>query len=119
MFLSSLSFSALHLIHCQILISNVEIRLPFTGPKGLAIIGSKFLFTELNLFFDGGMAWNNFDEFKVFNEGVVGTGPDPIFSAGVSARINLFGALILEPFLAWPLQENTKMQFGLNFSPGW
>ncbi len=107
------------LVGNKILISNLEIRLPFTGPKGLAIIGSKFLFTELNLFFDGGMAWNNFDEFKEDNRGVVGIGPDPIFSAGVSARINLFGALILEPFLAWPLQEKTRMQFGLNFSPGW
>lgn len=107
------------LVGNKMLISNLEIRLPFTGPKGFAVLKSKFLFSELNLFFDGGIAWNNFDEFDLFNEGVVGTGPKPIFSAGVSARINLFGALILEPFLAWPLQENTSMQFGLNFSPGW
>ena len=107
------------LVGNKILVSNLEIRLPFTGPKGLAIIGSKFLFSELNLFLDGGMAWNNFDEFKAVNQGNIGTGPEPIFSAGVSARINLFGAMILEPFFAWPLQENTSMQFGLNFSPGW
>jgi len=107
------------LVGNKILISNLEIRLPFTGPKGFAVIGSKFLFTELNLFFDGGMAWNNFDEFKLFNEGVIGTGPEPIFSAGISARINLFGAMIIEPFYAWPIQEKTRGQFGVNLTPGW
>ena len=113
------SINVNQLVGKKMFISNLELRLPFTGPKGLAILGSKFLFTELNLFFDGGMAWNNFDEFKDFNSGNLESGPEPIFSAGISARINLFGAMILEPFMAWPLQENSSLQFGLNFAPGW
>ncbi len=107
------------LVGNKILVSNFEVRLPFTGPEGLSVIRSRFLFTELAVFVDGGMAWNNFDEFKVFNEGVIGTGPEPIFSAGISARINLFGAMILEPYYAWPLQKTTRGQFGLNILPGW
>ena len=107
------------LVGNKVFVSNVELRVPFTGPKALALIGSRFLFTELALFADGGMAWNNFDEFKRDNEGNIGTGPRPIFSAGITSRINLFGALILEPFYAFPIQENTKGQFGLNILPGW
>ena len=43
----------------------------------------------------------------------------PVFSAGASLRINLFGALILEPYYAIPLQKNAKGSFGLNLIPGW
>ena len=65
------------------------------------------------------MAWNNYDEFREFNSGNLESGPESIFSEGISARVNLFGAMILEPFMAWPLEENSSLQFGLNFAPGW
>lgn len=104
---------------------NAEIRLPFTGPKQLALIGSKFLLSDINIFFDGGVV---FDDFSHLSDGEPIQGPDgvtrfvkPTFasSIGVSARVNLFGAMIIEPYWAWPLQENSRVQFGLNFIPGW
>ncbi|MGM0475422.1 MAG: hypothetical protein ACQERV_14865, partial [Bacteroidota bacterium] len=44
----------------------------------------------------------------------------PVFSVGASIRINLFGALILEPYYAFPLQrENIGYgQLGLFISGG-
>lgn len=104
------------MIGSQLLVTTVEWRLPFTGPRRLALIPSSFLFTDLNFFLDGGMAFTRFNQLQWNME--ANTEPRPVFSAGVSLRVNLFGALILEPFYAWPLQENTKPVFGLNFIPG-
>jgi Tol biopolymer transport system component len=104
---------------------NAELRLPFTGPKQLALIGSNFLLSDINIFFDGGVV---FDEFSHLSDGEPIVNAEgvteflkPTFasSVGVSARVNLLGAIIVEPYFAWPLQENTRMQFGLNFIPGW
>lgn len=105
---------------------NAEMRIPFTGPKQLALIGSNFLLTELNFFFDGGVV---FDQFSHFSDGepivvnqqgdIVNLKPHFAKSIGVSARVNLFGAMILEPYWAFPLEKNSSVQFGLNFIPGW
>ena len=101
----------------------------------------------MNLFFDAGLAWTEntkvvfkgrpnyetvaltdvrgnpildqmgrqiFTEFT--NERV------PALSVGVSLRVNLFGALILEPYYAIPFQRRDlagRGIFGLNFAPGW
>lgn len=102
----------------KLFVTNFEIRLPFTGPEKLALIKSKFLLTDLNLFVDGGMTFNSFSQFGSGNEPVQLT-PTPMFSAGVSMRINLFGALIVEPYYAIPLHKETKGAFGLNIIPGW
>jgi hypothetical protein len=48
----------------RIAVGNFEVRLPFTGPEKLSQIKSKFLFTELNLFFDAGLAWNAGNQIK-------------------------------------------------------
>lgn len=104
------------LLGSKLLISNFEVRIPFTGPERLALIKSKFLFTDLNFFVDGGMAWYDFDQF-----GESGSLPEikPVFSAGASVRLNLFGAIVLEPYYAIPIQKNTTGVFGLNIIPGW
>lgn len=109
----------------KMLVSNFEIRIPFTGPEKLSLIKSKFLFTDLNFFIDGGLAWNSFDEFSSDNGeggsggGIGGGTIEPVFSAGASVRVNLFGAIILEPYWAVPIQKNTNVVFGLNIVPGW
>ncbi|MBS1528219.1 MAG: tolB protein precursor, partial [Bacteroidetes bacterium] len=131
----------------HIAIANFEVRLPFTGPEKLSQIKSKFFFTELNAFFDAGLAWNNNDrvEFKT-NPSILGYTPvidpgtgqqavdgngnkiyNPIYSkvpalsAGISLRINLFGYFVLEPYLAVPFNRTdiSKPVFGLGFTPGW
>jgi hypothetical protein len=99
------------------LITNFEIRMPFTGPEGLSAIKSNWLFTELALFVDGGLTWDTFDSGSDSNLREFDF--NPLFSAGASLRINMFGALILEPYYAFPLMSETKGVFGLNIVPGW
>ncbi len=102
----------------KMVMGSFEVRLPFTGPKQLALIGSKVLFTDLNLFFDAGMAFNEFGD--IGNESLGSGEPLLAMSTGVSLRVNLFGAMILEPYWAYPLnQANGRIVFGLNLIPGW
>ncbi|WP_419698817.1 tolB protein precursor [Mucilaginibacter sp. NFX135] len=129
----------------RIAVFNFEVRLPFTGPEKLAQIKSKFLFTDLNLFFDAGLAWNAGDHiYFQKNPPVIGEKPvlnddgtptiangqpvtEPVYgrvpalSAGISLRINVFGAFVLEPYLAVPFNRTDvkKPLFGLGFTPGW
>lgn len=110
-------------------LASFEIRVPFTGPKQLTLIGSNILFTDVSLFFDAGVA---FDEFSNFKDGkavrrldengieqTVFLKPEIAMSTGISLRINMFGAFILEPYWAYPLQRDSGVVFGLNFIPGW
>lgn len=107
---------------------NFEIRLPFTGPKKLAAISSKLLFSDLNLFFDAGVAWTEDSKvvFKsepspVYDTNGVPLERVPALSAGVSVRVNLFNAFILEPYYAIPFQRKDVNfgVFGVTFAPGW
>ncbi len=133
----------------RIAVANFELRVPFSGPEKLSQFKSKFLFTELNLFFDAGLAWNAGNEIKfqkapdvIGYQNVVdalgrpvlaanGTplmqavyNPNqrvPALSAGVSMRVNLFGYFVLEPYFAFPFNRTdvSKPVFGLGFTPGW
>lgn len=105
-------------IGSKLLVGNFEVRLPFTGPRRLSVIKSNFLISDLNLFFDAGLAFYEFDELKKSSANY----HEPIFSTGASLRVNLFGYLVLEPYLALPLtapKSERTWRFGLNFIPGW
>ncbi len=114
----------------RIAVANFEVRLPFTGPEKLSAIKSKFLFSELNLFFDAGLAWNGGDKiaFKK-NPSQIATASNgqpiyervPATSVGLSARVNVFGYFVIEPYAAIPFNRTdvTKPVFGLTFAPGW
>lgn len=129
------------LIGTKMAMFNAEVRMPLTGPKNLSLFSSRTLFTDIAFFFDAGVA---FDEFSHFSDGELlvvpirdengqiitdGSGnafyeeqflkPTIATSIGVAVRINLFGALILEPYYAYPLKDGASAQFGLNFIPGW
>ena len=109
------------LMGSRVILSGLEIRLPFTGPERLALISSGMFFTEANLFLDAGVAWSKGQSVTLDPDE---RGPDnrfPVFSVGASARINLFGAMILEPFYAFPFQTEgiSAGVAGLNFIPGW
>lgn len=109
------------LIGSKMYITNAELRLPFTGPERLSAIKSNFLFTELNLFTDGGIAWGNRNLLaEQDGRGQVQRTSKFIMSTGVSLRVNLFGALILEPYYAIPWQNGglKNAAFGFNFTPG-
>lgn len=126
-------------------IGNVELRLPFTGPEKLSVVKSGMLISDLNLFFDAGLAWSRGNKIvgKISEKPLVPqldtqgnpvldqsgnpiyrSDPNyrvPVFSTGVSLRVNLFGAMILEPYYAIPLIKSRSDfgTFGLNFLPGW
>ncbi len=68
----------------KMFVGNFEIRIPFTGPKQLSLIGSKFLLTDLNFFFDTGMVWDTFDQFNFTGETTSSNQVKPIMSAGAS-----------------------------------
>lgn len=110
-----------HMLGSKMIMGNFEMRLPFTGIERLSLIKSKYFLSDLALFFDIGVA---FDEFNHFKNGEVISGRlDPVKpkiakSAGVSLRINLLGAMIVEPYLARPLEKDSKFVFGLNLMPG-
>jgi hypothetical protein len=133
----------------RIAVANFEVRLPLTGPERLSQFKSRFLFTEFNVFFDAGLAWNAGDQIKLaMGPDVIGYAPEvdqngqpilgangkqleqpvynpnqrvPALSAGVSIRVNVFGAFVLEPYLAYPFNRTdiSKPVFGLGFTPGW
>src|SRR5690606_17357059 len=125
------------LMGTSIAVVNFELRLPFTGPEKMAVIRSGMLFSDLNLFFDAGLAWSSDSQVafrstpRLIDSQPNPTDPSlppietyeriPAMSAGVSLRVNLFGAMVLEPYYAFPFQR-TDVQFGtfgLNFAPGW
>jgi Tol biopolymer transport system component len=116
--LSDLDTFGIDFSHVQgpkIAVGNAEIRLPFTGPERLSVIKSDLLITELAAFFDIGVAWDSNNQFGTDSN----ARPKPIMSTGLAVRVNLFGAFILEPYLARPLQSTAGWTFGLNFVPGW
>ncbi len=102
----------------KMLVSNFEIRFPFTGPERIAAIKSGVLFTDLNLFFDSGIAWGE-SGYYGFNRSLKDS--KFVSSTGVSLRINFFGQLILEPYYAFPFQlkGNEIGTLGLVFAVGW
>lgn len=138
---NSLSADFGTLIGTKMAMTSVELRLPFSGPRNLAMIPSGTFFTDLNLFFDAGVAFDEFSHFSDGEELIVprrnedGTvvtdangnvvydtqflKPTLATSIGVSLRVNLFGALILEPYYAIPLAAGGQGTFGLNLIPGW
>ncbi|MDT8402568.1 MAG: hypothetical protein RQ743_12810, partial [Bacteroidales bacterium] len=115
------SFNISHLSGSRLLVANIELRLPITGVERLAPIKSKRFFTDLNLFFDAGLAWNKDSEISFdwkpdsFDKRI------PVYSAGISARVNLLGVIVVEPYLAVPFQNGGfhNLSFGFNLTPGW
>jgi len=98
---------------------NFEVRVPLFGTSQFGLINFPFLPTELVLFSDAGLAWNDFSDIN-FEVSRNPTGVSPVFSSGASARFNILGVLILEWYYAIPWQRPEKGgHFGFLMSPGW
>ena len=110
-----------NLIGTRILLGGLELKVPFTGPERLALISSGFFFTELGWFLDAGIAWREGQSLGFNLTNNTQNERYAVFSTGPSLRINLFGALILEPYYAIPFTVDTRLRgvWGLNFWPGW
>ncbi|HSI74430.1 MAG TPA: hypothetical protein VK957_00985 [Lunatimonas sp.] len=115
-------FAINQLIGNKIMVGNFEVRYPLSGPERLSMLKSQFLPTELSLFVDSGMAWDN---RGLVNPPVGQTGElelvrRPVASTGASLRANLLGYLIVEAFYAVPWQRQwAGGVFGVNFTPAW
>jgi Tol biopolymer transport system component len=105
----------------KMVVGNVELRFPLTGPERLSLISSKWLLTDLNLFFDAGLAWSSDDRPSLKWSPDSPVERVPVFSTGPSLRINVLGFLVIEPFYAIPFQNGGwgNGVFGVNFTPGW
>lgn len=104
-------------------VANAEFRIPLSGPERLSLIKSRWFLTDLNLFFDGGLAWSRGQKviFDWTPTNVTLEKRYPFYSTGISIRVNVLGALIVEPYWAFPLQNGgfRNRVFGINFVPGW
>ena len=109
----------------KIFVFNSELRIPFTGVERLSLIKSGFLYSDIVLFFDAGIAWTH-DKFPWLEASDIryywNANSDyhtPVYSLGASLRINLFGYAILEPYIAMPFQlENVSYSTGFIISGG-
>lgn len=114
------SFSLNQLVGSRMLVGNVEVRQPFTGPERLSLIKSGLLLTELAAFLDGGIAWDSNGIQVEQQETGASWIRKPVFSTGLSLRLNLLGYMVVEPYYAFPLQRDLRVGvFGLNFTPAW
>lgn len=114
-------FSINQIFGSRMLVGNVEWRLPLTGPERLAVFKSGIFFTELSVFTDAGVAWDA--SSKPVLKQVADTPAEriPLLTTGLSLRLNLLGAIVIEAYYALPWRADRfgKGVFGLNFAPGW
>ncbi len=103
----------------RLAVANLEARIPLIGVEQYGIINFPFLPTELVLFADGGLAWDDQNPAKLewsrsSSERI------PVVSTGVSARFNILGFMVLEAYYAYPWQRPEKgWHWGFNLAPGW
>ena len=98
---------------------NLEVRIPVLGSERFGLISFPYLPTDLVGFVDAGVAWNQGDS-PSFIWDPNSEARTPVVSAGVSARANLFGAIVLEVYYAVPFQRPKKGgHWGVSFRPGW
>jgi hypothetical protein len=100
-------------------VTNAEIRYPLTGPERLSLIKSGFLFSDIVLFKDAGIAWDDPQNLELSWDSDKKNKRIPIVSSGIALRINLFGYFVLEPYIAFPFQRNNVTSvFNLFISAG-
>ncbi len=105
----------------KVVVSNIEWRIPFSGPKNYAWIKSDIFFSELAVFYDAGIAW---DEESVPQMSFTSNSISeriPIMSSGFALRFNIFGAITIEPYYAFPIHQGKIYHgnLGINILSGW
>ncbi|MDB4908961.1 MAG: peptidase dipeptidylpeptidase domain protein [Gemmatimonadetes bacterium] len=119
---------------------NAEMRIPLFGTGEFGLIDFPVFPTEISPFFDAGIAYTG-DQPPSLRWS---TSPSdatpascasrnaaaaqflncvervPVFSTGVSARINVLGYMVVEAYVAHPFQRPKKnWVFGFQLAPGW
>lgn len=113
----------------RLALASAELRMPILGVPSFGLVNFPYVPTELVFFADAGMAWGTISSFRILNAD--GTESDiqygtalseqrPVASVGASLRLNLLGAIVIEPYYAFPLsRDDVSGVFGINLSPGW
>src|SRR5690606_30519008 len=105
----------------RLALASAEIRLPLFGTDAFGLVNFPYLPTELTLFSDAGLAWNQGDNpFELLKFERDTAERVPVVSVGTSARFNVLGYLVLEVYYAYPFQRPEKgAHFGFQLKPGW
>ena len=128
----------------RLLVANAEFRIPLFGTSEWGLLNFPFLPTEIAPFFDAGLAYTGYQPPDWRFTSSANTTPAcrqptqqassdifsaiqiqcadriPVFSTGVSARVNFLGYMILEAYLAHPFQRpNKPWVMGFQLAPGW
>jgi hypothetical protein len=128
----------------RMLVANAEFRIPLFGTSEWGLFNFPFLPTEIAPFFDGGIAYTSdqLPDWRLTNSAnqtvsckqssqtqsndlfaypqLPCADRIPVFSTGVSARINFLGYMILEAYIAHPFERPGKNWVtGFQLSPGW
>ncbi|MFL5613456.1 MAG: peptidase S9 [Gemmatimonadaceae bacterium] len=124
---------------------NAELRIPFLGSNEFGLLNFPFLPTEIAPFLDGGVAYTSSQppDFRLSTNpsdaaarvakncqnqqlatqnqfAIVCTDRIPVFSTGISARVNFLGYMIFEAYFAHPFQRPGKSWvWGFQLAPGW
>jgi hypothetical protein len=98
---------------------NLEVRVPVFGIERYGLINFPYLPTDFVGFVDGGVAWTKNESpdwtFKETSDKRI-----PVFSAGLAARVNLFGYLVGQIYYAYPFQRPERgAHWGFTIAPGW
>jgi hypothetical protein len=108
------------LIGTRIGVASAELRIPLFGTEEFGLINFPFLPTEIAPFVDAGIAWDSNRDPRFAFETRSSATNIPVFSAGVSARFNILGYLVLEMYYAYPFQRPERgWHLGFNLAPGW
>lgn len=107
------------LIGSRLAVASAELRIPLFGTEQFGLIPFKWLPLELSPFADAGVAWSQGDKVDLRFDRTTADRV-PVFSAGISARMNLLGYAIGELYWARPFQRPGKnWVFGFQLRPGW
>jgi Tol biopolymer transport system component len=107
------------LLGTRIGVASLEFRIPLFGVPEFGLLNFPFLPTEISPFIDAGVAWRSGDA-PVWD--LTRQSPEriPVFSTGVSARMNILGYLVLEAYYAYPFQRPERgWHWGFHIAPGW
>ena len=106
------------LIGSRLAVANLELRIPLFGTREFGLINFPFFPTEIAPFVDAGAAWTS-DESVDWRFDRESASRVPVVSAGVTARINLFGYAVGEVYWVHPFQRPQRgSHFGFQLAPG-
>jgi Tol biopolymer transport system component len=128
------------LLGSRVDVFNLEFRIPLFGSPAFGLIPTSFLPVEIAPFLDGGIAYSSTQppdwrlatsadqipascssaSAKAQSQYVNCVDHIPVFSTGITARVNLMGYFVLETYVAHPFERPGKnWVVGVQLAPGW